>query len=177
MSDFDIKEKFKKISIRGRFAFGMKCIEQYKKENVIKDRWISKLINALWEFTTSNELDVWDEKIRDLDPSNILDSHPNNKASDYETLTENDFKELKICYQNLNIDFINLIGYVLEIGTRNLYGGTGTYSKFTLEPTMQVYELSTKILDEIPKIENFIKFTYKEEHGWGKIINKKELNL
>lgn len=64
---------FKTISIRGRFAFGVMCIEKYLFENKIENPWVEKILILLWEFTNSESLDIWDEKISDINPQNILE--------------------------------------------------------------------------------------------------------
>lgn len=176
MQDETIEEVIKRISIRGRLAFGIKCIEQYVFENKISNRWIDKLIDTLWEFTSSTQLDFWESKIRDLEPINILDNHPDNVPSNY-SLTESDFYELRAFYQSLSKDFTDLIDYTIEIGTGNLYGGTGKYSEFTLKPTIKVYELSNRLLNKVPDINKFLMFGYMEGNGWGRLFNGKALQL
>ncbi len=175
MLKYSLSEKIKNISIRGRFAFGIKCLEQYISESTIESAWIDKLLATLWEFTTSERLDMWDEKIKDLDPWNILDTHPDNKASDYKSLTENEFHELKDFYNSLDQDFIDMIGNAIEIGTGNLYGGTGKFSNETLQPTLELKKIARRKLKEIPKIKSFEFSRFSEQHGWGNKFNRNVL--
>jgi len=104
-----IESDLKKISITGRLAFGITCLEQYIKEQNLKNKWLDRLIDVLWEFTTSEDLEEWDNKISDLDPSNIIDKHSDNKASDYDSLTEFEFNELKKYYSGISNDLLLLI--------------------------------------------------------------------
>ena len=78
------------------------------------------MINTIWLLTTSNKLDLWDEKISDLDPINILDDQPLNRAGDYPSLTEAEFYELRAFFQQLDTNIVDLIGYAIQIGTMNL---------------------------------------------------------
>ncbi|WP_047547413.1 hypothetical protein [Psychroserpens sp. Hel_I_66] len=165
-------EILKKISIRGRLAYGMKCLEQYVKENEINDELIDKVFDILWEFTTSDELDVWDEKISDFNPKHILNIKPEKIESEYPTITINEYYELKKFYENSDTDFISMIEKVIEIGTGNLYGGTDEYSSWTLEPTLEVIKMSELKLEHIPDITKFKSFEYSEDKGWGKKINR-----
>ena len=87
-TESEIENKVKQTSIRGRFAFGVFCIEKYLSENNVKSKWFDKLIPILWEFTNTDRMDLWEEKISDLTPLNILDSSPRNSYSDYPSLTE-----------------------------------------------------------------------------------------
>ncbi|MGR7814561.1 hypothetical protein [Lacinutrix undariae] len=166
-------EILKKISIRGRFAYGMKCLEQYVKENELKDELIVKILDNLWEFTNSDELDVWDEKISDLNPKHILNIQPEKIESEFPTITVNEYHELKKFYENSDTDFIIMVENVIEIGTGNLYGGIDEYSSWTLEPTLEM--IKSMNLKRIPNIKNFEFSKFSEDNGWGNKIRRKTL--
>jgi hypothetical protein len=150
----DIETVFKKISIRGRFAFGVKCIESYVSENKIEIDSIDKLLTLLWEFTESESLHLWDEKISDLNPTNILGVEYEKFPNDFPTIDAAEYKELKKIYQNLYKDLIKLISETIEIGTSNLYGGTGEYSSHSLKPTIEVYKITEKLLLKMPDVNS-----------------------
>ena len=173
--NFFITKKLKKISIRGRFAFGVKCIEQYAFEKNIDNKWIYKILETLWEFTNTDRLDIWDEKIEDLNPWNILEEHPDNNPSDYKTLSINEFNELYIFYNSLDKNFIDMIGNVIEIGTGNLYGATGKFSLFSLKPTLEVLRIAKLEIKQIPDIKFFEFSKFSEENGWGNNFSKDKL--
>lgn len=168
----EIKNKIKQTSIRGRFAFGVFCLEKYITENDLKSKWIEKLIPTLWEFTNTDRMDLWEEKISDLTPLNILDESPRNSHSDYPSLTESEFIELKKYYGELDNEFVQMIDETIEIGLGNLYGGTGEFSESTYESTIFVYKLANKLLTEKPNFDNFLKSKFTEFHGWGNNVNK-----
>ncbi len=165
---------FKTISIRGRFAFGVMCIEQYLFENKIEDTWVEKILILLWEFTNSESLDIWDEKISDINPQNILEVDYEMFPNDFPTITASEYNELKSLYQILDKALIKLISDTIEIGTSNLYGGTGEYSKFSLTPTIEVYQTANKVISNPPKIEKFIQFKFSESNGWGNRFTKQK---
>jgi len=168
----EIENKIKQTSIRGRFAFGVFCIEKYISENNIESKWIDKLIPLLWEFTNTDKMDLWEEKISDLTPLNILDNSPRNLSSDYNSLTESEFNDLKKYYSELNEDLIQMIDETIEIGLGNLYGGTGEFSEGTFESTLFVYKLAYKVLNETPDFDNFHKSKFTEFHGWGNNVKR-----
>ncbi|PTD16294.1 hypothetical protein [Flavobacterium columnare] len=171
----NVEELFKKISIRGRFAFGIMCIEEYLLENSIKDFWIEKLLIHLWEFTESDNLDVWDEKISDLNPYNILEVDYEEYPNDFPTINASEYKELKKIYENLDSDLVILISQTIEIGVSNLYGGTGEYSNHSLIPTLEVYKIAEKTISKKPDVNNFIQFKYSESNGWGNKFTKQKI--
>ncbi len=170
----EIEDQIKMTSIRGRLAFGVSCIQRFTDENEIKNTWIDRLIDTLWEFTTSERLDEWDEKISDLRPVHILDTSPGNKYSDYPSLSESDFNNLRQLYRQLPEAFIEMIDETIEIGIGNLYGGTGDYSEFTLKPTLRVFEKANSYLNEAPDFKQFMRSKFSEFHGWGDPIEKEK---
>ncbi|MFD2908373.1 hypothetical protein ACFSX9_06460 [Flavobacterium ardleyense] len=169
----NIETHFKKISINGRMAFGVKCLETYLIENNIKNIWTERLINTLWEFTSSHNLPEWETKISDLTPECILDTHPENIAEDYKSLSESEFNSLKDFYLKVDDKLIFLINLVIDIGTTDLYGATGKYSENTLKSTMEVYKFCKKELNVLPDLNKFNFTKFSENDGWGKRINKK----
>ena len=171
-----IESHFKKISIIGRLAFATKCLEQYIEEKGLQNKWLDRVIKVLWDFTTSEDLTEWDSRISDLDPNNVVEKHPNNNASDYKSLTESEFNELKEYYSTISDDLFLLIDLTIDIGTSNLYGATGSYSKNTLESTMKVYKFAQDKINTIPDIQRFKISKYSERYGWGKRVEKESFD-
>ncbi|WP_194096794.1 hypothetical protein [Flavobacterium proteolyticum] len=132
-------------------------------------------METLWEFTNTDRLDIWDEKIEDLNPWNILEEHPDNNPSNYKTLSINEFNELYIFYNSLDKNFIDMIGNVIEIGTGNLYGATGKFSLFSLKPTLEVLRIAKLEIKQIPDIKFFEFSKFSEENGWGNNFSKDKL--
>ncbi|MEO8236565.1 MAG: hypothetical protein ABI576_00555 [Flavobacterium sp.] len=141
-------------------------------ENKIKNIWTERLINTLWEFTSSKNLSEWDTKISDLTPECILDTHPKNIAENYKSLSESEFKSLKDFYLEVDDKLIFLINLVIDIGTTDLYGATGKHSKNTLKSTMEVYKFAKKELRTLPDLNKFDFTKFSENKGWGNRIDK-----
>ncbi|MCG8734677.1 hypothetical protein G1K57_12065 [Tenacibaculum finnmarkense] len=93
----DSESLLKKISIRGRFAFGVKVLEQYTQDNYLIDDWLDRLFETLREFTILKKLDKWDKKIGEF---------------------ENELKN-----QSFESNLSCLIENIIQIGTNGLYGG------------------------------------------------------
>src|SRR5687768_15520281 len=112
---------FKEISIRGRLAYGVTCLEKALEQFNIKNDLIEKeVLPVIWEFTKSTDLAKWEESINKIDPLNEV-SGP-----------------LKDLYGQLPSFIPEMISNVIEIGAGNLYGGTGEYSLSTLQPLKRV---------------------------------------
>jgi len=167
-----IKNEFKKISIRGRLAYGAKCIEYYLSQYQVRHRLFSKVLDEIWKFTTSNELDKWDQRIVEFTPDCLVDNHPDNRPEDYEYISAVEFFALKRLFLESPTDLIDLIQLTIEIGTGNLYGGTGEYSQFTMRPTLEVYKITQRTLRPWPDVKSFKISPYHEFHGWGERIER-----
>lgn len=172
----NIERHFEKISINGRIAFAIKCLEEYLIENKIRNVWTNRLINTLWEFTTTKNLSEWDKKISDLTPECILDTHPKNIAENYKSLTESEFQSLKEFYLKVDDKLIYLINLVIDIGTTDLYGATGKHSENRLKSTMEVYKFAQKEINAMPDLNKFNITKFSENGGWGNRIDKELFN-
>jgi hypothetical protein len=107
----------------------------------------------IWEFTSAENLGEWEQNIRQVDPFCVLDSK-----------TDSDLKTL---YNKLPKDILSIIEHVIEIGTANIYGGTGDNSPMTLEPLNSVINIMTELKVPLPDINPFRKSNFSEFHGWG----------
>jgi hypothetical protein len=173
----ELESQIKKTSIIGRLAFGSTCIEQFVAENKIENKWVDRLVQTLWEFTSSTRLDEWDEKIADLTPENILDTKPGNVYEDYPSLSKSDFIELKQVYLGLPEGFIAMIDNTIEVGVGNLYSGTGEYSDCTLKSTIKVHENAARLLSEVPSFSLFMLSGFHENHGWGHPVRRERFGV
>ena len=152
------KSLFEPISIKGRMAYGITCVENLFKTWNIKNEKIDLFIECLWTLTSSDHLGQWDEEIHSLLPDN----------DEIETYA-NEFG-----YNNLNLVqqkvLSNTIWDVIEIGQGSLYGAFN--SKFSLLPLMTVIETLEKQNIELPEITPFRKSKVSERNGWGLPIDK-----
>jgi len=144
----------KRISIRGRVAYGACCLENAMLHFKIKNDVLDEVIWRIWTFTSSNNLDEWDELTNEVNPICILDE---NIPSD----------PLFLLYTALPFDLVDMVSEVIEIGVGNLYAGTGEYSPSTLEHLINVIEKCMILKIELPVFAHFERSSFSEEHGWG----------
>lgn len=146
--------EFNDISIRGRLAFGMICLEKLVSSSNVDHTLLQTIVfPKIWKFTSTDDLGEWEQEIRDVDPFCVLDD-----------TTDSD---LKMLYYKLPKYIVSTIEYVIEIGTSNIYGGTGDNSPMTLEPLFAVIDTMTKLKVPLPDINTFKKSSFSEFHGWG----------
>jgi hypothetical protein len=145
---------FNDISIRGRLAYGMTCLEKLVI-NLNADNPLLQTIvfPKIWEFTSTEDMGEWEQNIRDVDPVCVLDDTADS--------------DLKALYNNLPNDIVSTIEDVIEIGIANIYGGTGDNSPMTLEPLNSVIKTMTKLKVPLPDLRTFKKSSFSEFQGWG----------
>jgi hypothetical protein len=150
-----LESTLKKISIRGRLAYGATCLENALKHYGIKTDLLEKeVLPLIWAFTSSTNLSEWDDAINEIDPVCVLDENDHNDP-------------LLELYQNLPPEVVDMISDVIEIGTRNLYGGTESYSPSTLETLNRIILKCMSLQINLPELEAFKKSSFSEYHGWG----------
>ena len=149
---------FENISIGGRLAFGVSCLELlYKAWNVNNEK-MDYFVETLWTFTKAEMLNEWDDNIRLLLPNNDRTESYANKFG-YEKLETNQQEILT-----------NTIWNVMEIGQGNLYGEYN--SKYSLLPLLNVIETLEENGVNLPNITLFEKSKVDKSHGWGNPVDK-----
>ena len=127
-------------------ALGITCLEIMLAETALIDKEeVQELLSILWEFTNSDQLDLWHEKICDFDIEFSIEG-----ANEY---LEKELEEMFIC--------------VMYIGINNLYGGTGEFSKETLNSTIDVLKIMENHGFQIPDLTKFEKSRFSEGGGLG----------
>jgi hypothetical protein len=166
--------ELKKISIRGRVAFAAVILENaFKLEGLFEKKEVILLMDKIWDFTSSNALDEWDELIREITPYCLFD--PKEEFKGFSHFDLSIVFKMKEFYASMPQYLVDLIDCAISIGTDNLYGGTGDFSPSTLEPLVEFLELSQKHHVKIPPIEIFTRYSFSEERGWGIKIDRQEL--
>jgi hypothetical protein len=150
------------ISINGRFAFGVSCLEIVCKVWNVKSQPLDYLVEQLWKFTSSNQLGIWiDETLKMLpdywggDPSDFSDKYA--EAFGFINLDERRQKVLT-----------TLIEEVVNIGNENLFAGF--VSEYTRTPTLKVGAILDGEGIQLPSLDRFKRSHVSESHGWGERV-------
>ena len=163
-----MEDNFRDISIRGRLAFGMTCLEEVLRKYNINDELLDTIVlPKIWEFTSSSHLDEWEMKINEIDPTCVLDIELTEQNFDLTTISYNTYRDLLNLYKTLPTEIVELIAEIIRIGVANIYGGTESYSPATLEPLANVLIICKRLNVDLPKIDQFKKSTFSQFHGWG----------
>lgn len=165
-------EKLNKISIRGRVAYGIICLERAIAHfGFDKYDW-SYLLNLLWSITYS-KLGVWHYPLAECTGRSIINDEE--YLEDLDFLTKEKFWELNKLYKNANSTVLKIIDLIFEISTRDLYSSIANNSQDTLGYLIEIIELMEQNNIPLPDVELFERFPIAEGDGWGREFTRDEL--
>ncbi|MFC4077128.1 hypothetical protein [Salinithrix halophila] len=143
------------VSIRGRVAFGITCLEKVCEEWKVKNDVMDHFIQELWTFMKDNS--DWDVRVTNLLPD---DDDPTLNAKHF------GYSYLPLSQQE---DLTTLLDEVIHIG---IWNDAGAFiSELTLEPTLEVGKILTKNNIPVPDISPFLKSPVTDCGGWGKKVD------
>lgn len=159
-------DTFKKISLNGRVAYGIRCFENallFLKYNV--SDW-EMVLGKLWQFTSADNLEVWSDKVVEVIPENLLEFKIY-EDHDFEYLNESEFIYLYALYQNIDKKIDYLIRQIYYLGASHSYSVIIEYGQRSLDELNILLKYMTNNNIPLPDIEPFKKFSIKENEGWG----------
>lgn len=153
-----LTEQLKSISITGRMAYAITCLEIIIRDRKLNQVDFQPLLNALWNFTSNSDLSDWEELIMPFIP----DAAGAGQNYAYKP------------YRSSSQETLACIDEIIEVGRGNLYAGVRTHSPATLESTLHVVRYMVANSHSLPAIENFQRspFTLQDQHGWGKRVDR-----
>ena len=165
-------ENFKNVSIRGRVAYAICCLENVieQVESQPKEDW-DVLLNKLWSLTDLQFVDGWLYSVSSSMPSSILED----PFDPEEETTKEEYEKLKALYQSSNQSALDLIEQIFSLGTVELYGKIENNSPRTLEILDEIIELTKSTGAELPTHSLVSKFSIHDSEGWGVRFSKSDL--
>jgi len=167
-----MKSEFKEISIRGRVAWCILCLENAIKFYGLEDLNWDFIFSLLWSYT-NGKVGNWHYPMAEAMPASILTT-PYSKR-DMENLTESQYDELKKLYSSGNEVTNFIIDKVFEVGTRDLYSSIVNDSPDTIKYTEEIKEVMEKNKIPLPDISLFKKIPISENEGWGREFTREDL--
>jgi hypothetical protein len=177
------REIFKMISIRGRFAFGLFCLENLIECYQIKSDLLDEIIKDIGNFTDLKKLGAMEDYFYNIKPWCVESDFPKIKDNPhklhefgYDDFSLDDLKNLYELYQLLPGDLKAILNNLTSIANSQISAGCGEYSPLTLEPTLKIIDIMEKHSHaQMPNIEKFLFSGFSENHGWGNRFNYKKI--
>lgn len=154
---------FEMISIRGRFSYGLLCINNYMKHFSLYST-VGEMIKLKYaEFTTRKDLDEWYEECKEYTPEYFKHKE---KPRNFYWLQKDTIENMRLYYKKVPGDLKNIWQLVFDIGREHLYSIVhGNSTVIMLEEIIEVLQNEGIGLPEIKRVS----FTsISEDDGWGK---------
>lgn len=167
-------KKFENISMKGRMAYLILCIETYLNE-LFPDKDWHILSQWMWP-VTSEYWDEWDDRFIEIIPEYLFefDSY---EDSDFESLSLEDYEYFTGLFADMPEDFNQLLLSLHEMQKVYCYTsipGKGTESIKIIDEVCSILEKTDLALPDITTVE-FSHFTEKD--GWGEDFDGTNLSL
>lgn len=165
-------QDFVNISIRGRMAFAIICLENAIKHFKLDEtQWIF-IYKMLWRYTNTN-VGKWHEQMAECTPNGVLNS--TDDLSDLEFLNETEFWEINKLYQKTNKIILRIIDVIFYIGIKDLYTSITNGSQETLKYIQEIIDLLNNNNIALPNIKLFNQFPISENNGWGREFERADI--
>jgi hypothetical protein len=177
------KEIFKQISIRGRFAFGIICLENLLAYFNIESQLLKTIVQNHWRFTNLEKLGELEDYFTTIKPWCILSDYPKLKVNPekmhefgYDHITLEEMKSTYDLYCTLPKDVTGILSELSTIANANISAGCGEYSHLTFQPTVKILEIMGSYpVNIIPEPKMFLFSSFKENNGWGEKFTKEQI--
>lgn len=167
---------FKKISLRGRVFFAVRCFEYLILDlGYDKEEW-SPILNIMWEFSNIKFLDDWSYKLNEIIPDNLLEFDAYERHS-FEYLNKDDFYYLYDLYQNIDEKIIYYMESIHSIGTSHIYSQIIDYGAESFECLKKMIDYMKKNNLSVPNFNDFEQFSISQDNGFGYEFDGKQLSI
>lgn len=173
--------QFEKISIRGRVAYAICCLENAMETYGAQGESWDLLLKNLWSFTSSNELDKWFYLNNRFLPGEIIKADYSlaqayNMRDGFPELSidENTYKKAQVEFAAQSNDVINEIcDKIFDLGAYELWSGLVECSWGTLYELQLLIDYMKANDIPLPDVEPFKQHEYApkdvndDDYGWG----------
>ncbi|OQP39789.1 hypothetical protein A4H97_16330 [Niastella yeongjuensis] len=176
-------EIFKQISIRGRFAFGLTCVEKIIDHYRIKDALLDSVIEGFWRFTSAEKWGEYEGYLYNRDPDCVLSDFPSLKIQPekkhefgYDDISYSELESIYELYLKLPPHITGILTHLTTIANSNISAGCGEYSECTFAPTLEILA----IIEDFDTIDfykpaDFLFSGFDQQSGWGDEFSKADI--
>ena len=169
------KQDFKNISMTGRYAYALLCIEKLFVEK-FPQKDFSKVFEFFWKGTEEPNWDKMSEFARDLTNDALFDSSIFDEDNFF-IINEQDFEFYYKLFDDMrdisNACFSSLFDFLTVYENASIPG----FGKESIDSLFQIINLLEKHNVKLPDIEKISFSTFNERNGWGNNFNGGLLSL
>ena len=170
---------FEKISIIGRAAYAVCCLERFVKEQGYDAGEWQILLDKLWAFAEMEFVDEYANLVIDCNPDCILEFPDYHDAYGYQSdISERDFDALYQLYSQCEkVDTITLImDGIDDMLSPHLYTVNEPPARESLTVMeTELYPYLQTVVRTMPPVEAFAMYSICDNHCWGNFHSREEL--
>lgn len=166
---------FRNISLNGRVAYGIRCFENAILFLKYDSKKWTIILEKLWEFTSTDNLEVWNDQVVEIIPENLLEFKIY-EEHDFEYLSEHEFIYLYNLYQDIDKRIEDLIRQIYYLGSSHSYSVIIDYGQSSLEELNRLINYMIQNNIPLPDIKTFERFSIEEEKGWGNKVEGRSIS-
>jgi len=176
------REAFYNISMNGRMAYAILCIEQYLS-TLYPDKDWSPLSKKMWA-VTSESWDEWIDTFIEVIPQYLFEFN-SYEESDFENLTEDEYELFVELFDGVSDgkydDPSDKVGYI--INSLKLIEETYAYSTIpgvgeeAIDIIVRVCDVLESDSVELPSLDLVSFSSFQERSGWGNPIDGQNLSI
>ena len=176
------KESFYNISMNGRMAYAILCIEKYVS-TLYPDKDWSPLSKKMWEVTCES-WDEWIDTFIEVIPQYLFefDSY---EESDFENLTKDEYELFVELFSGVSDgeydDCSDKVGYIINslklLEEVYAYSTVPTVGEESIDIILSICAVLESDNVEVPPVELVEFSSFEERNGWGNQFNGEDLSI
>lgn len=155
---------FNNISMIGRAAYCVMCVEKYALAKYPEKDW-KPLLKWMWQITTEN-FDEWYYRFMEILPDYLYE-FDNYKDSDFEYLSEDDYNYYSEFLKDIDSNMNKLLKITTEISMVYSYTEIPGIGKESIKLVEKAISILNTAGIEPPNVADVSRFSFSEKNGWG----------
>lgn len=168
------KNTFSNISMNGRMAYAILCVEQYLCSKFPDDDW-SILSREMWK-VTSLYWDEWNERFIEIIPQYLFefDTYEN---SDFEKISKEDYFAFVELFKNKPDTINQLLLKLQDLYDVYIYSDIPGEGEEASQIVLDICNILDQNNVSLPNVESVSFSSFSEKNGWGNSFNGESLSL
>lgn len=168
------KNTFNNISMNGRMAYAILCIEKYLINKYPLDDW-KPLSKIMWE-VTSSFWDEWDGKFIEIIPENLFEND-SYEESGFEEITEDEYNTFAALLKDKSDELNELLYKLHELQEIYCYSSIPGKGDDASQIVLNICDILERHDIELPDIAKVNFSSFSEKNGWGNNFDGTKLSF
>ena len=158
-------DKYREVSIIGRIAYGMMCVEAYLINKYPQKKW-DLLVEKLWKITKMELWDDWMDEVIEIIPEYLFEFQ-NYESAEFEYLSKEQYIELKYLFDGIGADVNQIVKLYYELANSHAYSSIVEYGEESLIMLDKIIQFLMENNVNLPTDLEIMKHKFSENNGWG----------